>query len=195
MKTKNIFKTLALAMLMPTMLLTTACSSEDDVVNSNIANIETVANKGYALPVTVNVTREGDKGSNRASYNDNGESITCVWETADISQQLFYKKKTYRYVALRCMPEISSSVQIWAQKDGQWTLLKNDIATLKYLSFENLTFSKMTFSCNRTQRVTSAKIRLKKLPHVRFRFINDLLNEPLGVNDFAVEYTQAGNIK
>ena len=130
-----------------------------------------------------------------ASYNDNGEAITCVWETADISQQLFYKKKTYRYVALRCMPEISSSVQIWAQKDGQWTLLKNDIATLKYLSFENLTFSKMTFSCNRTQRVTSAKIRLKKLPHVRFRFINDLLNEPLGVNDFAVEYTQAGNIK
>ncbi len=70
MKTKNIFKTLALAMLMPTMLLTTACSSEDDVVNSNLANIETVANKGYALPVTVNVTREGDKGSNRAAYNE-----------------------------------------------------------------------------------------------------------------------------
>ena len=70
MQTKNIFKTLALAMLMPTMLLTTACSSEDDVVNSNIANIETVANKGYALPVTVNVTREGDKGSNRAAYNE-----------------------------------------------------------------------------------------------------------------------------
>ena len=45
MKTKNIFKTLALAMLMPTMLLTTACSSEDDVVNSNTANIETVANR------------------------------------------------------------------------------------------------------------------------------------------------------
>ena len=129
------------------------------------------------------------------SYNDDGEAITSVWETADTSEQLFYKKKTYRYVALRCMPEISSSVQIWAQKDGQWVLLKNDIATLKYLSFENLTFSKMTFSCNRTQRVTSAKIRLKKLPHVRFRFINDLLNEPLGVNDFAVEYTQAGNIK
>lgn len=73
MQTKNIFKTLALAMLMPTMLLTTACSSEDDVVNNNIANLETVANKGYALPVTVNVTREGDKGSNRASYNDNGD--------------------------------------------------------------------------------------------------------------------------
>ena len=84
MKTKNIFKTLALAMLMPTMLLTTACSSEDDVVNSNIANLETVANKGYALPVTVNVTREGDKGSNRASYNDNGDGTgSLAFSTGD----------------------------------------------------------------------------------------------------------------
>ena len=129
------------------------------------------------------------------SYNDNGEAITCVWETADISEKLFYKKKTYRYVALRCMPEIASSVQIWAQKDGQWTELKNDTSTLKYFSYENLQYSKLTYSCNRTQRVTATKIRLKKLDHVRFRFVNDLLNEPLGVNDFAVEYTQAGNVK
>ena len=72
MKTKNIFKTVALAMLMPTMLLTTACSSDDDLAN-NTANTENTINKGYALPVTVNVTREGDKGSNRASYTDNGD--------------------------------------------------------------------------------------------------------------------------
>ena len=93
MKTKNIFKTLALAMLMPTMLLTTACSSEDDVVNSNTANIETVANKGYALPVTVNVTREGDKGSNRASYNDKGDGTGSLgFSTGD---QLFVKGRDY----------------------------------------------------------------------------------------------------
>jgi len=129
------------------------------------------------------------------SYNDNGDPITAIWETADISEKLFYKKKTYRYVALRCMPEISSSVQIWAQKEGQWTELKNDITTLKYFTYENLIYSKLTYSCNRTQKVTAAKIRLKKLDHVRFRFVNDLLNEPLGVNDFAVEYTQGGNVK
>jgi len=63
MKTKNIFKTLALAMLMPTMLLTTACSNQDDV-----ANTSNITNKGYALPVTVNVTR-GDDGATRASFN------------------------------------------------------------------------------------------------------------------------------
>ena len=90
MQTKNIFKTLAFAMLMPTMLLTTACSSEDDVVNSNIANIEIVANKGYALPVTVNVTREGDKGSNRASYTESTGKL--AFSTGD---KLFVKGNDY----------------------------------------------------------------------------------------------------
>jgi len=70
MKTKNIFKALALAMLMPAMLLTTACSNEDDALN-NTANTENTINKGYALPVTVNVTREGD-ATTRATYKDNG---------------------------------------------------------------------------------------------------------------------------
>ena len=67
MKTKTIFKTLALAMLMPTMLLTTACSSDDN----EIVNTENPTNtKGYALPVTVNVTRQGDEGTTRATYNE-----------------------------------------------------------------------------------------------------------------------------
>lgn len=70
MKTKNIFKALALAMLMPAMMLTTACSNDDDVVN-NAVNTENTINKGYALPVTVNVTREGD--ATRATYTDNGD--------------------------------------------------------------------------------------------------------------------------
>ena len=64
MKTKYIFKALALAMLMPAMMLTTACSNEDDVVN----NTENIANKGYELPVTVNVTRQ-DAATTRASFD------------------------------------------------------------------------------------------------------------------------------
>ena len=129
------------------------------------------------------------------SYSDNGEAINAVWETADISEKLFYKKKTYRYLAVRCMPEIASSIQVWAQKQGQWLELKNDTSTLKYFSYENFIYSKMTYSCNKTQRISATKIRLKKLDHVRFRFVNDLVDEPLGINDFAVEYTQAGNVK
>ena len=55
-----------------TMMLTTACSNDDDLVN-NAANTETVANKGYALPVTVNVTR-GD-GATRATYNESTRKL------------------------------------------------------------------------------------------------------------------------
>ena len=73
MKTKTIFKMLAAAMLMPTMLLTTACSNNDD----EIVNTENPAStKGYALPVTVNVSRQGDKGSNRASYNESTRELS-----------------------------------------------------------------------------------------------------------------------
>lgn len=129
------------------------------------------------------------------SYADDGEPITCCWETADISKELFYKNKTYRYIALRCMPEIASSVKMLVQKNGIWEEVKDDKTTLKYFSYEHLIYSKFTYSTNKTQRVTSTKIRVKKQPHVRFRFENDELYEPLGINDFAVEYTQNGNHK
>ena len=74
MKTKTIFKTLALAMLMPTMLLTIACSTEDDIVN-NPAGTEAVAKKGYELPVTVNVTRQGNEATTRATYNESTRKL------------------------------------------------------------------------------------------------------------------------
>jgi len=71
MKTTTILKTLALALLMPTMLLTTACSNSDD-----IANTEKPANtKGYALPVTVNVTRQGDDAT-RATYDESTKKFS-----------------------------------------------------------------------------------------------------------------------
>ena len=68
MKTKNIFKTLAAVMLMPAMLLTTACSNEDDPLNNTAEN---TAKKGYILPVTVSVTRQGDGATTRATFNPN----------------------------------------------------------------------------------------------------------------------------
>ena len=69
-------------MLMPTMLLTTACSSEDEIVNTeNPTNT-----KGYALPVTINVTRQGDDATTRATYD--GESKKLSFSTGD---KLFVK--------------------------------------------------------------------------------------------------------
>ena len=61
MKTKTIFKTMALAMLMPAMLLTASCNKNEDITKQ----------EGYQIPVTVNVTREGDDAT-KATYTDNG---------------------------------------------------------------------------------------------------------------------------
>ncbi len=69
MKTKNIFKVLALAMLMPAMLLTTACSNEDDAINNGDNK------KGYPLQVTINVTRQGDDAT-RAEYNTSTKKLS-----------------------------------------------------------------------------------------------------------------------
>lgn len=70
MKTKNIFKTLGAAMLMPAMLLTTACSSDADAVGTEINN-----QKGYPLPVTLNVTRQGDAATTRATFNESAKKL------------------------------------------------------------------------------------------------------------------------
>ena len=72
MKTKTIFKTLALAMMMPAMMLTTACSSDDDAIVNNPENNN---QKGYAIPVTVNVTRQGD-ATTRATYDDSEKKLS-----------------------------------------------------------------------------------------------------------------------
>lgn len=73
MKTKNIFKTLAFAMLMPAMMLTTACSSEDDIVNTP-EKTENTTGKGYEIPITINATRQ-DATTTRATYNSSTNKL------------------------------------------------------------------------------------------------------------------------
>lgn len=73
MKTKTIFNLLAFAMLTAAMVLTTACSGSEDLADNKPETTEPtepVAKKGYELPVTINVTRQGDDAT-RASYTGN----------------------------------------------------------------------------------------------------------------------------
>ena len=64
-----------------TMMLNIACSSDDDLAANNN---EITNKKGFELPVTVNVTREGDKATTRATYTDNGNGTgTLGFSTGD----------------------------------------------------------------------------------------------------------------
>ena len=75
MKTKNILKALAFALL-----LTTACNKVEEVVINNEDGIEENAGdkteqKGFELPVTVNVTRQGDDPATKATYNESTKKL------------------------------------------------------------------------------------------------------------------------
>ena len=136
------------------------------------------------------------------SYNDAGQPIEAVWQTPDISGRLFYKNKTFRYVALKVSPARNSSILIEGEKNGVWEEIKEEYAKTKYFSFIDLTFArtptgkpKFTFMCDKTQKVITTKTRIKKIDKVQFRFSNSEVNEPLGLNNFALEYTQGGNLK
>ena len=64
MNIKNVFKSLAFAMLMPAMLFTTSCGNEDEAI---IGGGDAKLSK--TIPVTVNVTRQSDKAATRAEYD------------------------------------------------------------------------------------------------------------------------------
>lgn len=67
MKTRKIFKILAFAMLMPAMLLSASCKKE--------VSTENIAEKGYELPMTINVSRQGDEPASKASFNESTKKL------------------------------------------------------------------------------------------------------------------------
>lgn len=143
------------------------------------------------------VNSYADETQNRGMY-----PIRAHWRTPDIAGRLFYKNKTFRYVALKVTPARNSSVLIEGEKNGVWEEIKDDHSKIKYFSFIDLTFARtpsnypqFTFMCDKTQKVITTKTRVKKIDKVQFRFSNSQVNEPLGINQFALEYTQGGNLK
>lgn len=129
------------------------------------------------------------------SYEDDGAAISAYWETPDIDGKLFYKYKSFRYVAVRTKSAISTSVTIYALMRGVWTLIKEDSKVGRYLSFSHLKFSVFSFSSDTTQKVISSKTRIKKVDKIKFRFMNEKLDEPFGIYNIALEYVQNGNSK
>lgn len=129
------------------------------------------------------------------SYNDNGEPIYCCWETPDLDGKLFYKNKSFRYIAIRMMAALRTSVKLWNMARGSWNFIKEDVNTGIYFDFDHIDFSKFTFSTDQTDKVAHSKIRVKKVDKARFKIENGNLNEPFGLLNLALEYVESGNFK
>lgn len=130
-----------------------------------------------------------------ASYNDDGEAIEAIWETPDLDGKLFYKNKTFKYMAVKLKSAVATSLKIFAMKHGIWSFLKEDSTSARYFAFSRIIFSKYTYSTDTTQKIISTKLRIKKVDSARFRLVNDELNEPLGIYNIALEYVENGNFK
>lgn len=129
------------------------------------------------------------------NYNDNGEAIEAIWETPDLDGQLFFKNKTLRYLALRVESAIATSVKIYAMNRGLWEFVKEDNTFSRYFSYANFMYSKMSYSADATQKISRTKMRIKKVDKFRLKFVNDKLNEPLGIYDIGLEMVENGNFK
>lgn len=129
------------------------------------------------------------------SYNDCGKPIHAVWETPDLSGKYFYKNKSFRYLAVQQTGAVATSVAMYGQKRGIWSLLKNENLKARFFSYSQLVYSKFSYSNDQPNKTLHTKIRMKKLDKARFRFENKELNEPFGLMSWAVEYVESGNFK
>ena len=82
MKARNIFKIMTCALAVPAMLLTTACSSDEDL---KVEQVPT-SSKGYAYPVTINVNRSAGDVT-RTNYNESTKKLEFTK-----GDQLFYSE-------------------------------------------------------------------------------------------------------
>ena len=125
------------------------------------------------------------------SYNDNGQPIKARWDF-DFSGENFYLKKRIRYIAVRMYAAAATSVDIWCRIRGIWKFIANSGAKARYLSFSNLQFSKITFSSDTNPRTIGQKQKIKKIDAARFSFRNEVLNEPFGLFELALQFSEKG---
>jgi hypothetical protein len=142
-----------------------------------------------------NVYRFYTDPDDMASYNDDGEAIAAEWETPDLSGNLVYKNKSFRYLALQMAPSAITSIAVYAMKRGIWNKIWQDETHARYFSYHQLRYSRFTYSNDQTARTLHNKIRIKRVDKARFRFVNDALNEPFGLMQIAVEFVENGNFK
>lgn len=129
------------------------------------------------------------------SYNDNGAAISAWWETADLDGQLFYKNKTFRYIAVRLKSVLYNRVTLYSRRRGIWSKIKEKAFSNRVFNFSGLTFSTLTFNNDASEPVMSSKLRVRRIDKARFKVENLNLNEPFGLHDLALEFVENGNFK
>lgn len=129
------------------------------------------------------------------SFSDDGKAVAAWWDMADFDGNSFYRNKTVRLFAIRLAAATATSIVLKALIRGKWTELKRIMSKARYFAFGKLTFSKFTFSTDTTPKTIAQKIKVKKVDKTRFRLENREVNEPFGIYEISIEFTESGKYK
>ena len=128
-----------------------------------------------------------------AGYNDDGAPIACHWDTPDLSGKRFYKNKTFRRVMVRLSSAVATGLTVWMQERGVWAEVGSDYTSARYFTWNQLEWSRFSWSGDQTPRLISGRVRLRRVDKARLRLENNRLNEPFGLSELAVEFAEMGD--
>ena len=129
--------------------------------------------------------------SRYTSFNDNGLPIQAYWQTGEFIGGGIYKRKSIYKLWRITAPAIYTGVRVYRQKKGLWESLFADSATARVFVWSKLVWSKFTWSTDGTPRKIMKNIRLKNIYKTAFRFENNELNEPFGIYEAGIAYTES----
>ncbi len=128
------------------------------------------------------------------SYTDNGEAVSCVWDTCDICGDTFFRNKNFVSVAAKIGMFFNTGVEILAKPKGSLyeTPVYSSFEKGRYFDFSRLDFNSVSFLSKGSEITICAKARIRNVPSVRFRLINNN-PEPFSLYSFGTEYVEKGN--
>lgn len=129
-----------------------------------------------------------------ASYMDDGKKVVCYFDTADIDDRVFFKKKTYVSISVKIGAFLNTGVKIYAKTDGRFheKPVYDSMGRGRFFDFSAVDFESVSFSSNVSEVTLCGKIRIRNTDSVSFRIMNDK-SEPFSLYAFGTEYVQKNN--
>lgn len=139
-----------------------------------------------------------------ASYNDNGEPISAIWDTPYLTGNITYNRKTFRYLGVTMQAYPATSLGVAAKDHGKWVEQWEDGSTPRYFDISDSTddvnavkyidFENFSFSVDTTQITVHHAVNVRFVDKTMFRLRNNKLNQPFVLYDAVIEYQETGKM-
>jgi len=128
------------------------------------------------------------------SYNDDGAAIRAYWDTPYFAGAIRHTRKVFRYLSVTLAPAVATSLTVYAKRYGIWQELFCDRSSARYFDFRRLDFEKFSFSTDTSPINIRKRLGVPVTDKAMLRLENNECNEPFGIYDLTLEYTEAGKL-